>query len=178
MDTVHIPASRLVMPTAAESTSVVKDGAKWGAATGFSLTIAYGFLLLWLLVVGGSLPILRGESYPGESAGDVVGSLVIVFVIGSIVVFSVGAFHGTLIGLLTGAAVGFLLALFPRPCWKRVGVLLGFAVALSIVWFVHVVWLLVLFRDYATFFGYIIWFGLPSLIYVAASIVMSWRLSR
>lgn len=181
MGTADMSVSPAATRKATEPASLIKIGAKSGAATGFGLGLAYGFLFLAVFVVIGLVASAGSANAVDETILDEVASWLLVVVVGSIVVFLVAAIPATLLGLLTGLTVSFLLTRFAREQWDRVAVPLGLTVSLCIVASLHATLFFALDANLPTrddWLSYAGLLGIPSLIYIVAGGWMSRRLSR
>ena len=144
--------------------SLAARGLLLGAETGFLLallyTLAYVALLCFLAARQGSFP---------EKVLDVALYAALVLAYG----FLVGILPSFLIGALTGLALGGVLSRFKSLPSTKVTILVGLALALSI----GLPLLGILFlqpRGQAGLFS--LFFGVPSLIYVAAAVYVALRL--
>lgn len=166
-------------PAAMESRSMLTDAASLGTRVGFRLAVLYG--LFWVVVVTILLAISTGSDGSGTTSyvALLVISVAFMLTYGVVIALVVGGVPGALIGLVTAAIASFLLARVSQERRERAARSITLGVALAIVALLHIALFPILPRslgDGGHWLFYALFLGVPSVIYVAASIKMAPRL--
>lgn len=166
-------------PAEMESMSMLTDAASLGTRVGFRLSVLYG--LFWVAVSAILLVLSAVDDGPGaaSSIALMVPSVLFTLFYGVVIALVVGGVPGALIGLVTAAIASFLLARVSQERRERAARSITLGVALAIVALLHIALFPILPRspgDGGHWVFYALFLGVPSVIYVAASIKMAPRL--
>lgn len=154
-------------------------GVRVGAVTGTVLAAAYSGLILGGLAFAMLVGALLGGASEGPAALlGMAGGAGLMLLIGGIFAFFLGIVPGTAVGALTGALIGLLHGRRTGPIAVLPAVVLGVAVALPIAILLNVTVGRTFLDDESDYFTYLLWIGVPTLIYLLGSGWMGWRLRQ
>lgn len=168
---------------ATPSRSRIVRGALLGTATGASMALLYGWLVLILLasfiLIGAvvNAPSWRDAGLAWMVAGAIP-------VCGFVFVLFFGVLPAAFLGLFTGIVLSLLLAPFGREAPSGAAATLGLTLGVLVVIAVHLVLAVTsvdgsfLELPPSTYFQYLLWFGVPGLIYIPTTGWMGWMLRR
>jgi hypothetical protein len=150
----------------------IARGAVVGGIVGLSLSALYAALALvvWTLY-------LLATNLEGTRLGPAVIGAGILSVCGWALAFGVGVVPGTLIGVLIGLGTGLVLAAFRRTS-PGAGALIGLIVGALVVAAINAGLARAMLTDTRAVALYWLWIGFPSIVTLAGSALIGWRLAR